>query len=329
MIDYFKEAVGDKGMIHAANSDYSIAMQFADKSVCVPLIYNSDYIYFLLDYCNRNEIRAIVPLFDIDLTVLSKSKKIFSDHGIEVIVSDYGVIKICNDKWETYRYLKAENIATPKTYIYLDECKNDINSGELEFPLIIKPRWGMGSIGVYQADDQDELNILYKKCKKNIFESYLKYESIDCDNSCVLIQEKIEGMEYGLDVFNDFDGGYLVTVPKWKMGMRAGETDSAEILDNEGLKCLGKKLSEVMRHVGNLDVDCIHSNDKYYVLEMNCRFGGQYPFSHLAGVNFPNAIIAMLKGEEVTENMLKYKAGTVAVKDIIPRKLDDIKRKTC
>ena len=33
--------------------------------------------------------------------------------GIKVIVSDYDIIKICNDKWETYKFLSENNFYTP------------------------------------------------------------------------------------------------------------------------------------------------------------------------------------------------------------------------
>ena len=41
---------------------------------------------------------------------------------------------------------------------------------------------------------------------------------------------------------------------------------------------------------------------KCCVLEMNARFGGGFPFSYLAGVDMPKAIIMWLKGEEWIEN---------------------------
>jgi len=74
-----------------------------------------------------------------------------------------------------------------------------------------------------------------------------------------------------------------------------------------------------LKHCGNLDVDCFESNGKIYVLEMNCRFGGQYPFSHLAGVNYPAAIVCWLKGEKPPQKFFEYRVGTSGVKDITPR----------
>ncbi len=72
MVRYFKKALGKNGLVHAGNSVETYAMQVADRSVITPLIYDTTYIDFLFDYCKKNDINAIIPLFDIDLPVLSR-----------------------------------------------------------------------------------------------------------------------------------------------------------------------------------------------------------------------------------------------------------------
>lgn len=44
---------------------------------------------------------------------------------------------------------------------------------------------------------------------------------------------------------------------------------------------------------------------------MNARFGGGYPFSHLAGVNLPKAIITWLTGEQLDVDVLKERIGVL------------------
>lgn len=97
------------------------------------------------------------------------------------------------------------------------------------------------------------------------------------------------GQEYGLDVINDLEGNYQNTIVKQKYAMRSGETDCALTVRWEEADKLGKTLSILLHHIGNLDVDVFKVEEKIYVLEMNARFGGGYPFSHLAGVDLPQA----------------------------------------
>lgn len=322
LVKYFQDALDKGGLVHASNSNPTYAMQIADKSTCTPLIYDSGYIDYLLDYCLKNEVKAIIPLFDIDLPILAKSKSKFLEYGIQVVVSDYETTQICNDKWKTYQFLISNNIPVPKSFISLGTCLESIDANKINFPLIIKPRWGMGSIGIYQVDNKAELEILYKKTKNDIANTYLKYESEANLESSVIIQEKLVGDEYGLDVFNDLNGHFLTCIPKQKIEMRSGETDSAIVINDNKLYLLGKKIATFLKHRGNLDIDCFLVNETYYVLEMNCRFGGQYPFSHLAGANFPKAIISMLKGEIVNDELLHVIYGTIGVKEIEPNILN-------
>jgi hypothetical protein len=53
------------------------------------------------------------------------------------------------------------------------------------------------------------------------------------------------------------------------------------------------------------------------VLEINLRFGGGYPVSHLAGADFPAAILAMARGEPVPESFGGYRSGVVMTKDLV------------
>lgn len=314
LIKYFKEALGNTGKVFVANSDCnSPVFLISDEFVVTPLIYDTEYIDFLLDYCKTKNINAIISLFDIDLPILSKNKKRFESIGIKVIVSNENVLNVCNDKYSTYLFLKKNEFNVPKTYISLDEAiSNNI------YPVIVKPRWGMGSIGIYKADDEAELRIFYKKLYKEIFNTYLKYESSIDNSNAIIIQEMIDGQEYGLDIINDLEGNYQNTIVKKKIAMRSGETDCAMTINMKKLTQIGEKLSVVLNHVGNLDCDLfINNKEEIYVLEMNARFGGGYPFSHLAGVNLPKAIIKWLRNETVdVDKLLTAQPNVIGQKDI-------------
>ena len=319
LIDYFKDAMKGIGKVYASNSTYTYSLSHADEYVITPLIYDENYISFLLNYCKENNISAIISLFDIDLYILADNKSVFAENGIKVIVADKESIAICNDKWKTYEFLQNCKIKCPKTYNTINDIKDALHSGDVCYPIIIKPRWGMGSIGIYIAENEDELNVLSNKVKRAIFDSYLKYESNQDAEKCVLYQEKIIGQECGLDIFNDFDANLVTVVAKKKVSMRAGETDIAEVIDNKEFLLLAKTLSTKLKHIGNLDVDVFKASEgEIFVLELNCRFGGQYPFSHLAGVNFPKQIVKWLLGEKTDINLLNAEVGVQSCKDLLP-----------
>ena len=317
LIDYFKEALDGKGKVFASNSVMTYSLTQADEYTLTPKIYDAEYIDYLINYCKDNKINAIISLFDIDLLMIAKNKKHFSENGIAVIVSDEDVIKVCNDKWATYNFFIDNDILTPITYIDINTVKQDLKLGKLQYPLILKPRWGMGSIGVFKANNIDELNIFYNRLKQDIFETYLKYESKQ-DDRCVVIQECINGNEYGLDVINDLEKKYQNTICKIKLEVRSGECMECVTVDNKEAVALGKKISQSLKHIANLDVDIFIENKKCYALEMNARFGGLYAYSQIAGANLPKQILLWLQGGDTDHNLVNAKTGVKGFKDIKP-----------
>ncbi|MDZ7740328.1 MAG: hypothetical protein U5Q03_00850 [Bacteroidota bacterium] len=90
------------------------ALKIADKSVLTPLIYDGNYINFLLKYClNKIIFKLYVIIVDIDLPILAKNKQKFADNGITVVVGDFDFIQTCNDKWLTYNFFIKNKFLIP------------------------------------------------------------------------------------------------------------------------------------------------------------------------------------------------------------------------
>lgn len=317
IVKYFKKAIGNDGKVYVGNSSaFAPAFAYADDYVITPLIYTDEYIPFLLNFCKEKNIKIVISLFDIDLMVLAKNKSKFEKIGIRVIVSDSGVIGICNDKWKTYEFCKRNDILVPKTYIQIGDVQNALHNKEIQFPLIIKPRWGMGSIQVYTVENEEELVVLYNKCKRDLLDTYLKYESQIGLEESVIIQERINGQEYGVDIINDLDGNLCNVIIKRKYSLRAGETDCSQVVYDKEIESFSKKISVVLKHVANLDVDLFYKDNKIYLLEMNARIGGGYPFSYIAGVDLPSAIIKWSEGKMIHNELKIKKYGEIVHKDI-------------
>jgi len=324
LVKYFQQALESGGMVHASNSEPSMALEVADRALITPLIYDNNYTDFLLAYCLKNEITVVISLFDIDLPVLAKAKEQFRRKGIHVIVSDYEVTQICNDKWRTIQFLKETGILAPQSYLHLTDAKKALRLLEIGFPLMVKPRWGMGSLSLFKADNEVELEVFYEKVRREVHDSYLRYESSMDPDRAVIIQEFLNGQEYGLDVVNDLNKKYLTTFVKMKTGMRSGETDGAITVKDPLLEETGERIGKSLGHIANLDIDCILMDGKPYILEMNCRFGGGYPFTHLAGANLPKAILNWVNNQDGNACLEAYKTDVRGGKDIQPAVLRKI-----
>ena len=317
MVKYFKDAIGPEGQVHVCNSDdATVAFYYADKSVVSPLIYSEQYIPFLLEYCKENQIDLLLSLFDIDLLVLAQNKDKFAAIGTKVVVSDAKLVGICNDKWKTYLFLKENGFAVPKTYPNLHKVMLALERGEISYPVVVKPRFGCGSIALSIAEDEMSLLYYYTRNNRAIKDTYLKYESSAVEEK-IIFQECLRGQEYGADIINDLDGTYQNSIVKKKIAMRAGETDIAELMDVPEIRKETERLGKLTGHIGNMDCDVFLVDGKPYILEMNARFGGGYPFSHMGGCNLPQAIVNWSQALTVPAEMLQAKMGLRGYKELV------------
>ena len=114
-----------------------------------------------------------------------------------------------------FDFLHNIGIRQTPTFINLVDAKQAIKQGVISYPLFIKPRWGMGSIGIYKVENEDELDVLYKKLHREIFNTYLKYESEMDRDSCIVIQQAINGQEYGIEIINDLNERMMVGMEEY------------------------------------------------------------------------------------------------------------------
>ncbi len=315
LLKYFKENLADCDKVIATDMQLSApALQVADIKLQVPAVYDPAYVDETVRICSDYQIDALISLNDLELPILADNKYRFEKLGVKVIVSDPAVIDICFDKYKTAQWVESLGLNSPKTYVRLAEAKDALAKGEISFPLFMKPRWGSGSIGLETIADMEELDIYYNLLMKKIKKTILATASVG--DEYIMIQEKLTGAEFGLDVMNDLEGNNIAVSVKQKLAMRAGETDKAVTVDLLDVRAMGKKVGENLKHIGNLDVDIMQrDNGDYCVLELNPRFGGGFPFSYEAGVNMPKAIIEWIKGNSVDPRILQPEYGRIFAKN--------------
>ncbi|HJW31551.1 MAG TPA: ATP-grasp domain-containing protein [Saprospiraceae bacterium] len=319
LVDYFKEALlPSGGKVHVLNSDeYSAAYWQADVHALSPLATDPAYGPFIENYCVSNDIRVVLSCMDVDLAMLADLKGKLAGLGITVLVADPWVIEMAQDKSLTQQFLIEHRFPVTSLFLNLDQALDAIRRGEEHYPIFVKPRWGMGSIALFKAENEKDLIFYFEKTRQLITGFYGHYGMARGESNEVLIQGMLPGSEYGLDIINDLEGNHQVTVVKKKLAMRSGETDIAVTVENKTLENLGAKIAGLTRHPANLDVDVFWDGEKAFVLELNPRFGGGYPFSHAAGIHLPKAIITWLRKEKVNKaELLTPRYGVEAMKGI-------------
>jgi carbamoyl-phosphate synthase large subunit len=273
------------------------ALSEADQALVVPTFENPRYFDTVLAICTTHQVRLLLSVNDLELAGLAENAAQFRDAGTVPLVSSPTIIARCQDKWAAYQWLSAQGIPTPRTFLSVESARRALADGAIRFPLIVKPRWGTSSIGVERVDNQRQLTLAHEWGQVQGSRSLVARLRRDEPGQSMLIQEWVEGQEYGLDIVNDLAGRHLGTLARRKLVMRAGNTDRAVTVQEPRLTQLGEAIGRRLGHVGSLDCDLIAGDRGLMVLDLNPRLGGGYPFSHLAGANLPALFLALVTGE--------------------------------
>jgi carbamoyl-phosphate synthase large subunit len=299
LVKFFQNALGKQGKVLVGDvNPCAPALAEADLKFILPPVDDPCYIENLLVICRRYSVGLLISVNDLELPVLAPYTERFRQAGTILVVSAPQIVATCLDKWATYQCLKACGLATPRTYLSLVQARQALAEGEISFPLVIKPRWGSGSLGVEYPEDDEELELAYKATRLKVARSRLAKLGVLDQEQSLVIQEKLLGCEYGLDIINDLKARYRCTFVRQKLEMRAGETSQAITLRDARLEQLGRAIGQNLEHLGILDCDVLVTKQEAYVLDLNPRFGGGYPFSHVAGADLPGALIAWARGKE-------------------------------
>lgn len=315
LVQFFQGALAGRGQVIACDSSGSApALREADQAFIVPRMDHPAYFGELLAICKEHAVRLLVSPNDLELNGLSEHAPRFRAVGTFPVVATPQAIAICQDKWATFHWLRARRLDTPDTYLSLAEAQAALAEGALTFPLIIKPRFGTSSIGVELVENDRELALAHEWVQVQMRRTILaQWVQADSANS-LLIQQCVRGQEFGMDIVNDLRGRHVCTLARRKLVMRAGNTDRAVTVSEPSLEQVGAVIGRELAHVGGLDCDAIRTEHGYCVLDLNPRFGGGYPFSHLAGANLPAALIAWANGEEPHPSWLRTAPGILSSK---------------
>ena len=271
------ESLGEELVLYGADISASApALFFCDRTVIVPRIKSDEYIPALLDVCQREGIHALIPTIDTDLLVLAQNRAAFAEIGTNVIISAPEKIALCRDKRLTAEYFNRVGLNSPTPVDRVEDYAGG-------FPAFIKPKDGSSSIFAYKANDAAELSAYATQVPDYI------------------IQPFIQGTEYTVDVFCDFDGNPIHITPRIRLAVRAGEVLKTRIVQDQQIIAEIKQLLKEYRPCGAITVQLIRQEEtgRDFYIEINPRFGGGAPLSIMAGAESAAALLQLLAGKEL------------------------------
>lgn len=298
VVQYFKKELAGRGRVIATDcSNLAPAVYEADEFFLVPRITAPDYLDVILEICKKEKITGVFSLIDPELSLLAKERERFLAVGTTPIVSDYDLVETCFDKYRMFELLQKMQIPTAKCYADKESFYRAEEAGEISYPVFVKPVRGSASIHINKAGSREEIDVL-------------------CDvYDDLMIQEYMDGQEYGADVYVDMLSGKCTDIfVKKKIKMRAGETDKSVSVKDEKLFALIRDFVEKCGFRGMIDIDIFQIDGVYYISEVNPRFGGGYPHAYGCGVNMAAAAVKNLSGQENEVRIGSYREGVCMMK---------------
>lgn len=250
------------------------ALTYCDYTRRVVAMKSHEYIDNLLDICRGDSIDLIIPTIDTDLLVLSENREKFEQIGTKVLISAPDKIRICRDKNNTSKFFADCGLSAPMPV-------NDWKDYKSGYPAFIKPKDGSSSINAFKVENENEL------------------ESYAARIEDYIVQPFIQGREYTIDIFCDWDGRPISIVPRERLQVRAGEVLKTQINLDENMIEEAKRLCQSFKPCGPITVQLIRDEAGVdWFIEINPRYGGGAPLSMKAGARSAEAVLKMLAGEK-------------------------------
>lgn len=194
------------------------------------------------------------------------------------------------------------------TYGDLDSFFVAYDRGEITFPVFVKPRTGSGSVGARKITDMPELQRAMEGEPGLIIQEYMG-DAVDID----------------VDIYIDTISHQPVSLfSKRKLATKIGGANKAISFKDEKLVKFVREALRVFQFNGPIDMDLWYRNGKYYLSEVNPRFGGAYLHAYGAGVDFVKLIENNINGIENQPCFGNYEDNIVMMMydSVIIKKID-------
>ncbi|UOF92020.1 ATP-grasp domain-containing protein [Fodinisporobacter ferrooxydans] len=259
---------------------------------------------WLCDTVKREDCNVLFPMDDDTMEIAVKHQQELRAF-CHVPVPPLASYQIAADKRQTMQYAKKAGVPCPQTVETNFDSEYDQDelvriSSELEYPLVIKPRFSSGSRGVRFAYNQDQLLALFPIIHK-------QYPN-------PLLQEYIPpGTKYDVGVC--YDANHMLKAAFVQRQIRnypiqRGPSTVHESVNHQKLIDYAAQLMAHLPWYGVADIEFIIDprNGEPKLLEINPRFWSSLHLSIRCGVDFPWILYQLAMGHEV-ESILEYRSG--------------------
>ena len=191
-----RECRADLRLIGTDIHDYHAGHKWVDQVAVLPGANEKNYLPRLKDVLEKEDVQVFIPMTEAELAVLVGKENEFTK--IRLITAGNEVLKVGLDKWETNQALLRLQVPAPKSML------PPFSEG-LEFPCIIKSRFGSGSRGCATIYPKEELAFLAQRLENPFLQELLLPE--DKEVTCAVYRNRA-GKVASLQMLRRLMGGF-------------------------------------------------------------------------------------------------------------------------
>jgi len=275
--------------IHIIASDmdlYAPGLYLADEYYKSPSLINQNkYLTFISDLVIKNRIDIIIPCYSKEIRLFSENKDHFESLGAKMILPSPKAIDLCDNKLLSINFVNKLGIPVPETV-------ENPTVGCL--PIFSKLSKGSGSEGAVYINNEHLLKNALNSKDSRIFQEY------------------IDGQEYTVDLISNFDKELLVSCPRKRLSIKAGQSVKGITVKSKRLSKYSKIICREFGLVGICNIQFIKKGNQYYFIEINPRSAsGGLLLTVNAGVNLPLIALKLMLDIRVSDNELKHNGNII------------------
>ena len=222
---------------------------------------------FLKGVIKNYNINLVIPGIEQDIESITNHFHTFLSLDTLFVLNRPELIRLCNDKWETFLFFRDENVDMIKTYIDGDfESLKD----DLGLPFLLKPRCSYASKGIQKIESYAD----YYYWKDKLGNNFMVQQIVGTDES-----------EYTVGAFGLGDGTYSdIIVLKRKLAVD-GATAKATVVQKPELDKYIERLCRMTKPIGPTNYQIRYHEGYYLLLEINPRVSASTSIREAFGYN--------------------------------------------
>lgn len=273
---------------------FTVGKRYVDEFYVVPKANDSMYLKIIEEIIDRHDIKFIFHGSEPELKFISENRDWFAKKGVFHPLNSKEIIKLCMNKFETYKTLKAKGVNLPR-FEKIDSAK-DIKKIDF-YPVVLKPSTGSGgSSYVFVALNEKEAKLLVKfMLLKNVDIVAQQYIGTENDEYTIGVSSDSEGNILGSIVVKRQINNALTTYSSVSDGDKryviSSGISQGHVCKHSALQKEAEEIAKKLDSRGPLNIQCRWIDNELKLFEINPRLSGTTSLRSMAGYNEPALMI--------------------------------------